>query len=82
MTTYREEFEKQTLPIGSGTISPGPLSAGLDLFEGEINDRTDMYRAAVFPELYPDEKPMLVENWHEEDRAAYCGGEYTEGTGG
>lgn len=76
-TTYRQEFEMETLPIGAGTT--GGQAEWLDLFEGEINDRTDMYRAQVFPELYPNEKPMLVENWHPEDREMYLGGEYTTG---
>jgi hypothetical protein len=76
-TTYRQEFEMETIPIGAGTS--GGRAEWLDLFEGSINDRTDMYRAQVFPELYPDEKPMLVENWHPEDREAFVGGEYTPG---
>jgi hypothetical protein len=76
-TTMRELFEEETLVAGPGTT--GGHVEWLDLFEGEINDRTDMYRAQVFPELYPNEKPMLVENWHPEDRAAFVGGEYTEG---
>jgi hypothetical protein len=38
-----------------------------------------MYRAQVFPEMYPNEKPMLLQNWHPEDLAAYVGGEYTPG---
>lgn len=38
--------------------------------------RNDMYRAAVFPGLYPEEKPMRVGNWHAEDREMYCGGPY------
>lgn len=67
----------ETMPIGAGTS--GGRAEWLDLFEGSINDRTDMYRAQVFPELYPDEKPMLVENWHPEDREAFVGGEYTPG---
>jgi hypothetical protein len=76
-TTYRQEFEMQTLPIGAGTA--GGRAEWLDLFEGEVNDRSDLYRAAVFPDLYPDEPRMLIENWHSEDLAAYVGGEYAEG---
>jgi hypothetical protein len=81
-TTYREEIMQDTLdrtvartdaqasPIGmpEGVFDPG--------FIGQ--DRADMYRAAVFPELF-DEKPMLIQNWSAEDREAYCGGEYTPG---
>lgn len=79
VTTYREEFETETIFIQPSNGNPGPNWAGLDLFEGELNDRTDMYRAQVFPELYPNEKPMLVQNWEPEDQAAYLGGEYTAG---
>jgi hypothetical protein len=42
-------------------------------------DGIDMYRAQVMPDLYPNEKPMLLQNWHEEDLEAYCGGEYIKG---
>lgn len=28
---------------------------------------SEMYRAQVFPELWPHEKPMLIDNWSEED---------------
>lgn len=73
----RQLFEEQTLPIGVGT--GGSRVEWLDLFEGEINDRTDMYRAAVLPELYPDEKPMMLENWDKQDLEAYCGGIHTVG---
>lgn len=76
-TTMRQLFEEQTLPIGVGT--GGSRVEWLDLFEGEINDRTDMYRAAVLPELYPDEKPMMLENWDKQDLEAYCGGIHTVG---
>lgn len=39
-------------------------------------DVGNMYRAFVFPELYPKERPARVDNWPIEDRIAYCGGEY------
>jgi hypothetical protein len=34
---------------------------------------SEFYRAQVFPELYPHEKRMLVENWPADDWAMYCG---------
>jgi hypothetical protein len=79
VTTMRKEFEDADNIMASRYDSPTPPWSGIDLFEGELNDRTDMYRAQVFPELYPDEKPMMVGNWSREDQEAYCGGEYTAG---
>ncbi|WP_236746158.1 hypothetical protein [Mycobacteroides abscessus] len=38
-----------------------------------------MYRAEVFPELFPHEKRMRIENWSQQDREMYCGGIYTKG---
>ena len=34
---------------------------------------SEFYRAQVFPELFPHEKPMLIHNWSEQDREMYCG---------
>lgn len=79
ITTMRKEFEDADNIMAQRYDHPTPPWTGLDLFEGELNDRTDMYRAQVFPELYPSEKPMLVGNWSREDQEAYCGGEYTAG---
>jgi hypothetical protein len=50
----------------------------VNLFDITIT-RNDLYRATVIPELYPEERPMCVDNWPAEDREAYCGGEYTRG---
>lgn len=41
--------------------------------------RSEFYRAQVFPELFPHEPRMLVENWSREEREAYCGGMNTVG---
>jgi hypothetical protein len=38
--------------------------------------RSELYRAQITPDLFPHEKPMLVENWSAEDREMYCGGEF------
>lgn len=34
---------------------------------------SEFYRAQVFPELYPHEKPMLIHRWPKQDREMYCG---------
>jgi hypothetical protein len=34
---------------------------------------SEFYRAQIFPELFPNEKQMLIGNWSEEDREMYCG---------
>lgn len=34
---------------------------------------SEMYRAQVFPELFPHQKRMMVENWPREDCVMYCG---------
>ena len=51
----------------------------MNLFDSEFSAivSADMYRAQVAPDLYPDERPMRLENWHPEDLAAFVGGEYT-----
>lgn len=41
------------------------------LFNGMAG--SEFYRSQVFPELYPHEPRMLIENWHPEDREMYCG---------
>lgn len=40
---------------------------------------SEMYRAEVFPELFPHTKKMLIQNWSELDREMYCGGIYAKG---
>lgn len=62
-------------PTGTGD---GPLTS---IFDGAFNGapRSQMYRAQVFPELFPHEKRMRIENWSPQDREMYCGGEYTKG---
>lgn len=51
----------------------------MNIFDGEFSSvtRVDMYRAQITPELYPDERPMMLGNWDPEDLAAFCGGKYT-----
>ena len=49
-----------------------------NLFDAKFNGmpRSEMYRAQLFPDLFPHEKPMLLENWPAEDREMYCGPQY------
>ncbi|AGK86011.1 hypothetical protein Chy4_0049 [Mycobacterium phage Chy4] len=42
---------------------------------------SEMYRAEVFPELFPHQKPMLLENWSQDDLEQYVGGVFTPGYG-
>jgi len=45
------------------------------------NGMPELYRAQVFPELWPHEKEMLIENWSLEDLEMYVGGVFTPGYG-
>jgi len=38
-----------------------------------------MYRAEMFPELFPHQQPMLLHNWSKDDLEMYVGGSYTIG---
>jgi hypothetical protein len=40
---------------------------------------SELYRALVFKNLFPHEKPMLIGNWSKQDREMFCGGEFTKG---
>ncbi|WKW87266.1 hypothetical protein SEA_CHARGERPOWER_51 [Mycobacterium phage Chargerpower] len=42
---------------------------------------SEMYRAEVFPELFPHQKRMLIENWPQEDLEMSVGGIFTPGYG-
>jgi len=42
---------------------------------------SEFYRAQVFPELFPHEKPMMLENWDQQELEMYCGGIFTPGYG-
>lgn len=55
--------------------------SNLSLFDGLFNGmpRSELYRAQVFPEVFPHEKRMLVENWSVDDQQMYVGGKYTVG---
>lgn len=55
--------------------------SNLSLFDGLFNGmpRSELYRAQVFPEVFPHEKRMLVENWSTDDQQMYVCGKYTRG---
>lgn len=48
----------------------------ISIFDCAFNGmpRSEMYRALIFPELFPHEKRMLIENWPRQDVEEYCGG--------
>ena len=50
------------------------------IFDGWFNGsaRSELYRSQVAPELFPHEKPMLLDNWTDTDKEMYCGGEYAK----
>jgi hypothetical protein len=50
----------------------------LNLFDPLFNGmgRSELYRSVLFPDLFPHEKPMLVNNWPLDDLQMYCGGTY------
>ena len=47
----------------------------MNIFDPVFNGmaRSELYRAQLFPELFPHEKRMLIENWPAQDREEYCG---------
>ncbi|WP_280485406.1 hypothetical protein [Nocardia cyriacigeorgica] len=78
----RAKFERyeaapgKTLGDGPGTkrvVFPDDTNHSRSIFDSEWNGipGIDMYRSWVVPELYPDERPARIENWHEDERADY-----------
>jgi len=51
------------------------------IFDSKFNGMggSEMYRHQITPDLFPHNKPMLIDNWSADDRELYCGGEYTPG---
>lgn len=81
-TTYRDEIMNNV--FDDWFVKPtkrSKVTFTLSLVEdpSKFCERPEMYQAQVFPEEYPNEKPMLIDNWSDEDRRAYCGGQYTPG---
>lgn len=73
-----------TVELDSAIASPDAFLQGKLTREGEIFDsvfssafssapHADMYRAWVFPDLYPDEPQPRLNNWPDEDLWMYCG---------
>lgn len=52
-----------------------------NIFDGSFNGMpgSELYRSLVTPELFPHQKPMLINDWSAQDREEYCGGIYTPG---
>ncbi|AEK09294.1 hypothetical protein SEA_SQUEE_49 [Mycobacterium phage Squee] len=48
----------------------------MNIFDGQFSGMSgvDMYRAWVTPELYPNQKRALIENWDPQDIEMYVGG--------
>ncbi|QDH93000.1 hypothetical protein SEA_STEPHIG9_50 [Mycobacterium phage Stephig9] len=40
---------------------------------------SELYRRELVPDAFPHQKPMLIDNWSDEDREMYVGGEYVKG---
>jgi hypothetical protein len=40
---------------------------------------SEMYRAQIFPELWPNEPQMMLDNWSIDDLEMYVGGKFTPG---
>ena len=62
--------------------SPSSLvGAVLNLMDSLFNGMggSEMYRAQVFPELFPNQPQMRLENWSLEDLEQYVGGKFTPG---
>lgn len=55
------------------------MRGAVNIFDiGAVSVVQEMYQAWVMPELFPDERQPVLANWHPEDLAAYCGGQYAE----
>lgn len=52
----------------------------LNLFDPLFNGmpHSEMYRSEIVPDLFPHQKPMLIETWSEEDREMFVGGVYAK----
>lgn len=51
------------------------------LLDGTFNGMggSELYRRELLPDLFPHQKPMRIENWPDDDREMYVGGEHTPG---
>lgn len=65
--------------VGQRQACVSPVERSMShIFDAKFNGmaRSEMYRAQLMPDLFPYERPMMLENWPIEDLVAYCGGEY------
>ncbi|ACE79978.1 hypothetical protein Pukovnik_52 [Mycobacterium phage Pukovnik] len=52
----------------------------MNIMDADFNGPgSEMYRAELFPELFPHQKRMMLENWPQEDLEMYVGGIFTPG---
>ncbi|QGJ97095.1 hypothetical protein SEA_PETTERN_49 [Mycobacterium phage PetterN] len=40
---------------------------------------SEMYRSQLVPEAFPKQRPMMFQNWPQEDLEMYVGGKYAKG---
>lgn len=52
-----------------------------NIMDQMFNGMPEVYRAQVFPELWPHEPEMLLHNWSKEDLEMFVGGVFTPGYG-
>ena len=61
----------------SQTVRSESIDGGFatGVFDGSLNNMPgiDMYRAWVFPDLYPAERQPVLKNWDKDDLGAFCG---------
>ena len=51
----------------------------LHIFDSKFNGMpgSEMYRAELFPELFPHQQRMMIENWSQDDLEMFVGGVFT-----
>ncbi|AOZ61289.1 hypothetical protein SEA_DARTHPHADER_49 [Mycobacterium phage DarthPhader] len=52
-----------------------------NIMDPQFNGMPEMYRAEVFPELFPHAPRMRLENWSQDDLEMTVGGVFTPGYG-
>lgn len=59
------------------------MNADRSIFDSSFNGmpRSEMYRALIFPDLFPHESEMLIDQWSQQDREEYCGGKHATNNG-
>jgi hypothetical protein len=66
-----EDFQEWERGVPSEDAVEFPVNIMDAAFNGIPH--SEFYRAQVFPELFPNEPRMLVENWQRQDREMFCG---------